>query len=80
MRTCAQLAGSRVLGDELRDTHFNKMMEAVEGVKEGNCFLCLYDLEYLLSVEYFLVQFRNLLVTVLFEKKEKNCVFISKLR
>ncbi|XP_045138817.1 trafficking protein particle complex subunit 10-like isoform X2 [Portunus trituberculatus] len=35
VRTCAQLAGSRVLGNELRDTHFNKMMEAVEEVKEG---------------------------------------------
>lgn len=35
VRTCAQLAGSCVLGNELRDQHFNKMMEAVEGVKEG---------------------------------------------
>lgn len=35
VRTCAQLAGSPVLGTELRDQHFNKMMEAVQGVKEG---------------------------------------------
>lgn len=36
MRTCAQLAGSPVLSAELRDQNFNKMMDAVQGIKEGN--------------------------------------------
>ncbi|XP_042242319.1 trafficking protein particle complex subunit 10-like isoform X2 [Homarus americanus] len=43
IRTCAQLAGSVVLGADVRKQHFNKMMTAIQDVQEGSSLLIPSD-------------------------------------
>lgn len=43
IRTCAQLAGSVVLGTDVRKQHFAKMIDAIQNVKDGKVLLIPSD-------------------------------------